>query len=97
MQVQIKDIDGNQVASAVGSISTVNVESLVEDDFIDVIINGQLELHIKRNDTGYSILLFNKLILYSLNNGIDIALSIKKSSNFFAISINCSSVKLLKS
>lgn len=55
MQVQIKDIDGNQIASAVGSISTVNVESLVEDDFIDVVINGQLELHIKRNDTGYSI------------------------------------------
>lgn len=55
MQVQVKDIDGNEIASAVGSIGTVNVETLMEDDFIDVVINGQLELHIKRNDTGYSI------------------------------------------
>ena len=55
MQVQIKDIDGNEITNAVGNISTVVVDTLVEDDFIDVVINGKLELHIKRNNTGYSI------------------------------------------
>ncbi len=54
MQVNIKDIVGNVITNAVGNIGKAEVE-LVEDDFIDIIINDKLELHIKRNNAGYSI------------------------------------------
>lgn len=32
--------------------------NLVEDEFFDVIVNNQLEIHIRRNDIGYSVDLY---------------------------------------
>lgn len=31
---------------------------MVEDDYFDVIVNDQLEIHIRRNDIGYSVDLY---------------------------------------
>lgn len=36
----------------------LEINNLHEDDSFDVIVNGELEIHIRRNDIGYSVDLY---------------------------------------
>ena len=44
---------------------------MVEDDYFDVIVNDQLEIHIKRNDIGYSVDLYKYIPQESMQEDHD--------------------------